>query len=47
MPCHRVVKSNGEIGGYVFGVDKKIRLLKGEGVEVKDERVINFEKIVI
>lgn len=47
VPCHRVVKSNGEIGGYVFGIEKKIGILKSEGVEVKDGRVLNFKKIVI
>jgi len=47
VPCHRVVKSNGEIGGYVFGIKKKIGILKSESVEVKDGRVLNFEKIVI
>ena len=23
VPCHRVIKSNGEIGGYALGADKK------------------------
>ncbi|RZN42130.1 MAG: MGMT family protein [Methanosarcinales archaeon] len=31
IPCHRVVAQNG-IGGYVFGVDMKRRLLELEGV---------------
>jgi len=31
VPCHRVIKSNGEIGGYNKGVAKKSSLLKGEG----------------
>lgn len=31
IPCHRVVASNGELGGYSSGVDKKIWLLKHEG----------------
>ena len=39
VPCHRVVKSNGQIGGYVKGVKHKISLLKAEGVEVKGYKV--------
>lgn len=31
IPCHRVIKSNGEIGGYNGGVNKKKFLLKHEG----------------
>ena len=33
-PCHRVICSNGDIGGYSGsgGVEKKIRLLREEGV---------------
>lgn len=36
IPCHRVVKSNGEVGGYVGGVKKKIQLLKKEGIKIKN-----------
>ncbi len=32
IPCHRVVKVNGKIGQYNRGVEKKLELLKGEGV---------------
>lgn len=31
-PCHRVIKSNGKIGGYKDGQKKKIALLKKEGI---------------
>jgi len=31
IPCHRVVKSDGSIGGYNRGVYKKIQILKAEG----------------
>ncbi|MFA6427643.1 MAG: MGMT family protein [Candidatus Magasanikbacteria bacterium] len=39
IPCHRVVRSNGEIGGYAGGQKKKIVLLRREGVEVKNNKV--------
>lgn len=40
VPCHRVVKSDGGIGGYALGREKKIELLRSEGVEVEDGRVV-------
>jgi len=43
VPCHRVVSSNGYIGGYAFGSDKKIQILAEEGIQVKNGKVIDFE----
>ena len=34
IPCHRVIKSDGTIGGYARGVRAKRRILKLEGVYV-------------
>ena len=43
VPCHRVVKSNGEIGGYVYGERVKSQMLTKEGIEIKDGKIINFD----
>lgn len=42
-PCYKVVKSDGTVGGY-SGTDpkmlkKKIRLLKKDGIEIKNGRI--------
>jgi len=42
IPCHRVVKSDGRLGGYLGGVKKKIVLLRKEGIEVKNKKIVNF-----
>jgi methylated-DNA-[protein]-cysteine S-methyltransferase len=46
VPCHRVVKSNGTIGGFSSGIMKKIKILKKEGIEVKNNKILNFRKIL-
>lgn len=35
IPCHRVVGTNGSLTGYAAGIDKKIQLLKFEGVNME------------
>jgi methylated-DNA-[protein]-cysteine S-methyltransferase len=32
IPCHRVIKSDGTLGGYKFGIKRKKELLKKEGL---------------
>ena len=39
IPCHRVVGSNGSLTGYAGGIDKKMWLLRHEGV--------NMEKLTV
>ena len=34
VPCHRVIKSNGKLGGYSGLRGKKAKLLKKEGINI-------------
>ena len=36
VPCHRVLGSNGKLTGYAGGIDRKIALLRMEGIDFKD-----------
>jgi methylated-DNA-[protein]-cysteine S-methyltransferase len=36
IPCHRVIRSNGEPGDYVFGAGAKQRLLRAERVDLAE-----------
>ncbi len=44
VPCHRVVSSDGSLGGFAYGSKAKIVLLKKEGVAVKNNQIVDFEK---
>jgi deoxyribonuclease V len=46
VPCHRVVMSDGALGGFGGGVAKKIQLLKKEDVRISHDRILNFDKFV-
>jgi len=46
VPCHRVVKSNGEVGGFAHGTKKKIKLLKSEGIKIKNNKIIDFNLVL-
>lgn len=39
VPCHRVVCSDGSIGGFARGVKKKAAMLRKEGVEIKKGKI--------
>jgi methylated-DNA-[protein]-cysteine S-methyltransferase len=46
IPCHRVVKTNGSVGGYKFGTEFKKMLLKREGIDTNNKnKVIDFQRI--
>lgn len=40
IPCHRVVGADGSLTGYAGGLDKKVFLLRLEGIRVEDSRII-------
>ncbi len=44
VPCHRVVNSNGKIGGYAYGKDVKNKMLTKEGIEIQNGKILDFEK---
>lgn len=44
IPCHRVVKSNGEIGGFAYGEESKREILEKEGIKFQNRIVENFEE---
>ena len=45
MPCFKIVKSDGSLGGFGLGIEDKIRRLKEDGIEVKDGKIANFKKV--
>jgi len=45
-PCYKVVKSNGEIGGYSLGVEEKIKRLTQDGIKIRDKKILNFKHIL-
>ena len=46
VPCHRIINNDGSVGGYSLGVNKKINLLKKEGIATKNGKVVNYKKIM-
>ena len=46
IPCHRVVKSDGSLGGYSRGQKEKIKILKKEGVIINKKKIEEFQKII-
>jgi methylated-DNA-[protein]-cysteine S-methyltransferase len=46
IPCHRVVKSDGKIGGYYYGDKIKTKMLSDEGILIKNGKIQNWEKTI-
>ncbi len=46
VPAHRVVNRNGVLSGkHHFGGDTMEKLLKKEGIKVKNDAIVDFEKL--
>ena len=44
VPCHRVVKSDGIVGGYVYGSERKKHMLSKEGLKISNNKILDFKK---
>ncbi|MFH1650150.1 MAG: MGMT family protein [Candidatus Woesearchaeota archaeon] len=42
VPCHRVVNSDGSLGGFAHGSIEKRKLLQKEGINVENNHVLDF-----
>lgn len=43
IPCHRVIKSNGKVGGYAYGEEIKSSMLTKEGIKIKNGKILDLE----
>ena len=46
IPCYKVVKSDGSLGGYSLGINKKIEKLAKDGIIVSKGKVVSFESVI-
>ena len=42
VPCHRIVCSNGKLGGYAYGSAVKRKQLENEGIKFQNDAVKDF-----
>ncbi|MCA9819345.1 MAG: MGMT family protein, partial [Nitrosarchaeum sp.] len=46
IPCHRVIKSDGKIGGYAYGGDVKSNMLAKEGITIDNGKIVDLENMM-
>jgi len=45
IPCHRAIKTNGDLGGFQGGVKMKRALLEQEGIKFSNQGKVIIKKI--
>ena len=45
IPCHRAIKTNGDLGGYQGGINMKRRLLELEGIKFSEGGKVITDKV--
>jgi len=45
VPCHRVVNSDGSVGGFAHGPNKKKEILRSEGIRFTKRKIDKFESV--
>jgi methylated-DNA-[protein]-cysteine S-methyltransferase len=45
VPCHRIVNSDGTLGGYFYGSNRKKELLEKEGISFSHKTLNNFKDV--
>lgn len=46
VPCHRIVGNSSHLTGFASGLKNKAKLLEKEGIKIKNNKVINLEKVL-
>jgi len=46
VPCHRVINSDGNVGGFAHGAQAKIDLLRKEGIDIVNNKVQQLQKVL-
>lgn len=46
VPCHRIVKADGTVGGFATGTEKKTEMLRKEGIEIRNGKIVDFDKVL-
>jgi methylated-DNA-[protein]-cysteine S-methyltransferase len=40
VPCHRVIRSDGKIGGFRGGTPMKVKILENEGIKIESLKIV-------